>query len=91
MLAFRVENGPKLAGIMSEKLRLFHYAVSLGHQRSLVVYVSTEDINAGSFRLSDDHLTRFRAYAGDGLFRVSIGLENAEDLIADLDDCLDLL
>jgi methionine-gamma-lyase len=91
MLAFRVDDGPKLAGIMAEKLRIFHYAVSLGHQRSLIVYVSTSDIDAGSFRLSPDHLDRFRAYAGDGLFRVSIGLENAEDLIADLGDCLSLL
>jgi methionine-gamma-lyase len=88
MLAFRVADGPRLAGIMSEHLRIFHYAVSLGHQRSLIVYVATADVQTGSFRLDDEHLARYREYAGDGLFRVSIGLEDAEDLCADLDDCL---
>jgi methionine-gamma-lyase len=89
MLAFRVDNAPRLAGIMAEQLRIFHYAVSLGHQRSLIVYVATADVQAGSFRLDDEHLARYREYAGDGLFRVSIGLEDAEDLCADLADCLD--
>ncbi|HEY7030466.1 MAG TPA: aminotransferase class I/II-fold pyridoxal phosphate-dependent enzyme [Thermomicrobiales bacterium] len=91
MLAFRAEDGPRLAGIMAERLRIFHYAVSLGHQRSLIVYVATADVQAGSFRLDDEHLRRYRAYAGDGLFRVSVGLEDPADLCADLEDCLDLL
>jgi methionine-gamma-lyase len=91
MIAFRVDNGPRLAGIMSEQLRIFHYAVSLGHQRSLIVYVATADVQSGSFRLDDEHLTRYRAYAGDGLFRVSIGLEDAADLCDDLATCLDQL
>jgi methionine-gamma-lyase len=91
MLAFRVENGPRLASIMSEQLRIFHYAVSLGHQRSLIVYVATADVQAGSFRLDDAHLARYRDYAGDGLFRVSIGLEDAVDLCNDLAACLDCL
>jgi methionine-gamma-lyase len=72
-------------------LRIFHYAVSLGHQRSLIVYVTTADVQAGSFRLDDEHLSRYRTYAGDGLFRVSIGLEDPEDLCVDLATCLDLL
>ena len=55
----------------AERLRIFHYAVSLGHQRSLIVYVATADVQAGSFCLDDEHLTRYRQYAGDGLFRVS--------------------
>jgi methionine-gamma-lyase len=91
MLAFRVADGPRLAGIMAERLRIFHYAVSLGHQRSLIVYVATAEVQAGSFRLDDEHLNRYRHYAGDGLFRVSIGLEDPEDLCADLGECLDLL
>jgi methionine-gamma-lyase len=91
MLAFRVDDGPRLAGIMAERLRIFHYAVSLGHQRSLIVYVSTADIQSGSFRLDDEHLARYRAYAGDGLFRVSIGLEDPADLCDDLAACLDRL
>jgi cystathionine beta-lyase/cystathionine gamma-synthase len=91
MIAFRVEDGPRLAGIMSERLEIFHYAVSLGHQRSLIVYVSTDDVQSGSFRLDDEHLARYREYAGDGLFRVSIGLEDPADLCDDLAACLALL
>ena len=33
-------------------------------------------------------LEDYRAYAGDGIFRMSVGLEDAEDLIADLDRAL---
>jgi methionine-gamma-lyase len=91
MLAFCVADGPRLAGIMAERLRIFHYAVSLGHQRSLIVYVATAEVQTGSFRLDAEHLARYRSYAGDGLFRVSIGLEDPADLCADLADCLDRL
>lgn len=91
MLAFRVDQGPRLAMIMAESLRIFHYAVSLGHQRSLVVYVATADVQEGSFRLAEPNLARYRDYAGDGLFRVSIGLEDPEDLCSDLTACLDAL
>ncbi|HYO72353.1 MAG TPA: hypothetical protein VEU33_40410 [Archangium sp.] len=31
---------------------------------------------------------RYRAWAGDGIFRLSIGLEAPEDLIRDLDQAL---
>jgi methionine-gamma-lyase len=41
-----------------------------------------------SFRLDAEHLARYRQFAGDGIFRVSIGLENAEDLCDDLDRVL---
>jgi len=44
-----------------------------------------------AFRLDEGHLARYREYAGDGLFRVSIGLEDPEDLCADLAACLDAL
>jgi methionine-gamma-lyase len=31
---------------------------------------------------------RYRVYAGDGVFRLSTGLEDAEDICADLDNAL---
>ncbi|MEM8740923.1 MAG: cystathionine gamma-synthase, partial [Pseudomonadota bacterium] len=37
-----------------------------------------------SFRLSGLQEDSYRAWAGDGVFRLSVGLEDAEDLIADL-------
>ena len=36
-----------------------------------------------SFRLSGKQRERYRDYASDGIFRLSVGLEDAEDLIAD--------
>ena len=41
-----------------------------------------------SFRLNGKQLESYREYAGDGIFRLSVGLEDAEDLIADLDQVL---
>ena len=36
-----------------------------------------------------DLFARYRAFAGEGFFRLSIGLEDADDLCADLDRALD--
>jgi methionine-gamma-lyase len=88
MLTFQVADGLKMAQQMADRLRIFHYAVSLGHHRSLIFYLGTADVQANSFRLDAEHLARYRAYAGDGIFRVSIGLEDPEDLCADLDQAL---
>ena len=68
---------------------VFHYAVSLGHHRSLIVYLATDDLQQNSFRLDAQHLARYRQFAGkNGIFRVSVGLEDPEDLCADLDQVL---
>ncbi|MFM9106094.1 MAG: trans-sulfuration enzyme family protein [Chloroflexota bacterium] len=84
MLAFTVVDGPALAQRMARRLEVFHYAVSLGHQRSLIVYLGAEMLDADSFHFDEAGRARFLAFAGDGVFRVSIGLEDPEDLIGDL-------
>ncbi len=88
MLTFQVADGPALARSLPERLEVLHYAVSLGHHRSLIFYLSTAELQHSSFRLDDEHLARYRAFAGDGIFRVSIGLEDPDDLCADLDQAL---
>jgi len=88
MLTFQVADGPGVARQMPERLEVFHYAVSLGHHRSLIFYLSTDELQATSFRLDAEHLARYRTFAGDGIFRVSIGLEDADDLCDDLDHAL---
>lgn len=88
MLAFQTQDGPRLAQQFARGLEIFHYAVSLGHHRSLIFYLATDDLQKNSFRLDPDHLARYRAFAGDGIFRVSVGLEDPEDLCADLDQVL---
>ncbi|MEL6234104.1 MAG: PLP-dependent aspartate aminotransferase family protein [Pseudomonadota bacterium] len=87
MIAFQVRDtarGEALAARMVEELEVIHYAVSLGHHRSLITWIETEAILESSFRLSGLQEDSYRAWAGDGVFRLSVGLENAEDLIADL-------
>jgi methionine-gamma-lyase len=88
MMTFLVEDGPALARRMVSGLRIVHYAVSLGHHRSLVYYIPTADLMRSTFRLEGEMLARYRAFAGDGLFRFSVGLEDAEDICADLDSVL---
>ena len=69
---------------MVRDLEVIHYAVSLGHHRSLIYWIGTDDIQASTFRHDAEQLRRYRAFAGDGVFRLSVGIENADDLIADL-------
>ncbi len=85
MLTFRVADGRAAAQRMADRLEVIHYAVSLGHHRSLVFYMPTEEMQANSFHLNEEQLAVYRGFAGDGIFRLSVGLEDAEDLVRDLD------
>lgn len=87
MIAFQVGDaarGREIAQQMIDKLQFVHYAVSLGHHRSLVFWMETEGLMETSFRLTGAQLESYRAFAEDGIFRLSVGLEDAEDVIADL-------
>jgi methionine-gamma-lyase len=42
-----------------------------------------------SFRLEGEQLASYRDFAGDGIFRMSVGLEDPDDLCADLGRVLD--
>jgi methionine-gamma-lyase len=88
MLTFRVPDGPAAARALAGRLRVIHYAVSLGHHRSLVFYLPTADLLQTTYRLDAPQLASWRTFAGDGIFRLSVGLEDPEDLIADLDQAL---
>lgn len=73
---------------IAEKLKLISYAVSLGKTRSLIYYIPTEDIIQSSYRLAGADAQSYRETAGEGVFRFSVGLEDAEDIIADLEQSL---
>ncbi len=92
MITFQVGDratGDEIATRMARDLGIIHYAVSLGHHRTLMFWMPTDDLMESSFALSGDSLAAYRDYAGDGLFRLSIGLEDPEDLIADIARVLD--
>ena len=73
---------------MAKELSVFHYAVSLGHHRSLLYWIGTKDLMATTYLLEGEQLDAYTAMAGEGVFRISVGLEDAEDLCADLDRVL---
>jgi methionine-gamma-lyase len=85
MVTFQVQDGPAVAYSFSEQLEIIHYAVSLGHHRTLICYLPTADLLRTSFHLTPAQEASYRGFAGDGIFRLSVGLEDPEDLIADLD------
>ncbi len=89
MLTFQTkQDGAKIAERMIERSQVIHYAVSLGHHRSLVYWIPTEQLMRSSFKLEGEPLRRYRGYAGDGVFRFSAGIEDAEDICADLERVL---
>ncbi len=88
MIAFRSANPRLLAERMMKKLEVIHYAVSLGHHRSLVYLMQTDDLIGSSYRLEGDELNKYRDSAGEGIFRLSTGLEDAADLCDDLERVL---
>ena len=89
MMAFQPKgDGPAAAARLAETLEFVHYAVSLGHHRSLVYWIGTADIIGSSFALEGAALEAYRAFAGDGIFRLSVGLEDPADICRDLDRAL---
>jgi methionine-gamma-lyase len=89
MMTFQTQrDGAAVAQRMIENFEIIHYAVSLGHHRSLVYWIPTESLMASSFKLEDEALRRYRDFAGDGVFRFSVGIEDAKDICADLERVL---
>jgi len=89
MLTFQTrEDGRKVAERMIDALEVVHYAVSLGHHRSLVYWIPTAMLMESTFRLAPAAEARYRAFAGDGVFRFSVGFEDPADLCADLERIL---
>jgi methionine-gamma-lyase len=85
MISFRTANAKAVAERMMQKLEVIHYAVSLGHHRSLVYLMQTADLIDSSYRLEERELEKYREAAGEGVFRLSVGLEDAADLVRDLE------
>ncbi|OFW56455.1 MAG: cystathionine gamma-synthase [Actinobacteria bacterium RBG_16_64_13] len=78
MVTFRIRGGKDAADHFFQALRVFSYAESLGAVESLACYPCA--MTHGSIPEGD----RQRRGLGDGTIRLSVGLEDADDLIADL-------
>lgn len=89
IISFQVENGKERAKQFAERLQIIHYAVSLGHHRSLIFYLNSNELLQTSFKFATQkQLDSWTQFAGEGIFRLSVGLEDVEDIIADLDSVL---
>jgi methionine-gamma-lyase len=82
MLAFDLKGGLPAARRFCDRVRLFLLAASLGGPESLVVL----PIYSSHYNLSAEELARVSVTPGT--VRVSVGLEDASDLIADLKQAL---
>jgi len=88
VLSFTVPDGKGVAIQLAKSLEVVHYAVSLGHHRSLIYYLDTSELNASSYHLEGLELEKYMTVAGEGLFRISVGLEDSVDIIDDLSGVL---
>lgn len=79
------QDSGKASSQVAELLRVISYAVSLGKTRSLLYYIPTDEIIRSSFHLKGKDAEAYRESAGEGVFRFSVGLEDADDIIADLE------
>jgi cystathionine gamma-synthase len=84
MLSFDLAGGEPAVEAFVDGLTCFTLAESLGGVESLVAHPATMT------HASMDAAARRRAGIGDGLVRVSVGIEATEDLVADFEVALDL-
>ncbi len=82
MLAFDLKGGLPAARRFCDRVRLFLLAASLGGVESLVIL----PIYTSHYNMSGEELRR--AGVSPGTVRVSVGIEDAEDLIGDLKQAL---
>jgi cystathionine beta-lyase/cystathionine gamma-synthase len=85
LMSFVVQGGVSGAAKLMNSFALIVHAVTFGTSRTICMHPPT---------ITHEHMTpEERAAAGidDGLIRLSVGLEDPKDIIADLDQALDKL
>jgi len=82
VFTFGVKGGYQAGVKMVEKVQLFSHLANIGDTRSLILHPASTTHR----QLTDEQ--RIAAGAGDDVIRLSVGLETAADLVADLDQAL---
>jgi methionine-gamma-lyase len=83
MVSFEVEGGVETGKKLMDAVELWSLAENLGSVESLITHPVT--MTHGAVPVQE----RINAGITDGLVRLSVGLEDVDDLIADLDAALD--
>lgn len=82
MISFEVRGGYENGKKVMDRVKIFARAASLGDTRSLIVH------SASTSHRAVPRDQRLAIGITDGLVRLSVGVEAAEDLVADLDQAL---
>jgi cystathionine beta-lyase/cystathionine gamma-synthase len=88
MLTFQLENGFGALMTLIEKTKIATFASSLGHPYTIYFLYPTEIYYDTLPFLTDENISSIHDWAGDLFVRLSVGLENVQDLIEDFDQAL---
>jgi methionine-gamma-lyase len=83
MISFEIEGGIEAGKILMNSVKLCQLAVSLGGVETLIQHP------ASMTHFSMGKEARLTGGITDGLVRISVGIENADDLISDLEQALE--
>jgi len=83
IISFEVKGGYESGKKVMDRVKIFARAASLGDTRSLIVH------SASTSHRAVPRPQRLAIGISDGLVRLSVGIEAAEDLIADLEQALE--
>jgi cystathionine beta-lyase/cystathionine gamma-synthase len=90
LLTFQSEIGREAASLFAKNLQIFHFAISPGLHRFLIFFLPNDDLPETTFKfITSEQLESWKSYAGNGIFRFSVGLEYGWDIIYDLKTVLD--
>ncbi len=82
MIAFELRGGIAVGARMMDRVKLCTLAVSLGHTKTLICH------SASTTHSTVSREERLASGISDGLVRLSVGLEDVDDLMMDLDQAL---
>lgn len=85
IISFEVKGGVEAGKKLLNNLQLLSISVSLGDAETLIQHPASMTHSSYSPK------ERFAGNISDGLIRLSVGLENSEDIIADLEQGLNKL
>jgi len=88
MLNFNLKADMNAHFAFLNQLKLITHAVSLGHDQSLIMYIPTFFFFEDMVVFNAAQREKYSPIMGEGIFRLSVGIENADDIIADLEQAL---
>lgn len=71
-----------------ERLKLIKHATSVGHDQSLIYYLPTIFFFSDMVVLDEGQQQKYVDLMGEGVYRLSVGIEDADDIIHDLSQAM---